>query len=43
MARWFSHQLLQKFEDNKVPSEEREKLVWFLGERHAKKMSKKKG
>lgn len=26
------YQLLQRFEDNKIPSEERERLLWFLGE-----------
>lgn len=36
------HQL-HKFEDNKVPLEERQRIVWFLGEWHAKKMCKKKG
>lgn len=36
-------QLLQKFEDNKIPSEKRDRLLWFLGEQHEEKMCKKRG
>lgn len=36
-------QLLRRFEDNKIPSEERERILWFLGERHEEKMNKKRG
>jgi len=36
-------QLLQKFEEKKILREEREKFLWFLDERHEKKMSKKRG
>lgn len=31
-GRVFIRQLLQKFEDNKISSDERERLLWFLGE-----------
>lgn len=41
-SKVFQH-LLQKFEDEKILAMERGKILWFLEDRHERKVSRKRG